>query len=57
MASWLYQVSSGNRSRSVPRFMGQRRLEREAHAITPSPRRMLDLDGTNHLRRLCAVQE
>jgi hypothetical protein len=57
VTAWLYEVSSGDRNRSGPRFMVQRRLEREAYAITPSPRRMLDLDGMNHSRLLRAVQE
>jgi hypothetical protein len=56
VTAWLSEVSWGNSSRNVSQFMGQRRLDREAHAITPSPRRMLDLDGMNHSRLLCAVQ-
>jgi hypothetical protein len=44
VTAWRYQVSSGNRNRSVSRFMGQRRLNREAHAIIQSSRRILDLD-------------
>jgi hypothetical protein len=54
---WLYQGSEGNRSRSASLFMGQRLLDREAHAITQSPRRILELNWRNHSRLFCAVQE
>jgi hypothetical protein len=36
MTAWRSQVSQGDRSQSVSLFMGQRRLDREAHAITQS---------------------
>jgi hypothetical protein len=57
VTAWPYEVSLGNRNRSGSRFMGQRRLEREAPAITQSPRRMLDLDDMNYSSLFCATKE